>query len=45
MRQADVAADNILLAVRSKAPAYRFENEWADGMIKLTLGFVSVRLT
>ncbi|KAK7432316.1 hypothetical protein QQZ08_001263 [Neonectria magnoliae] len=37
-RQADVAADNVLLAVRGKSPTYLFENNWADGIIKLTLG-------
>ncbi|KPM40295.1 hypothetical protein AK830_g6291 [Neonectria ditissima] len=37
-RQADVAADNVLLAVRGKPPTYLFETNWADGMIKLTLG-------
>lgn len=41
MRQADVASDNVLLAVRGKKPAYEYRNNWADGIIKLTLGLVS----
>ncbi|RFU78998.1 apoptosis-inducing factor [Trichoderma arundinaceum] len=38
MRQATVVADNILLAVGGKKPSYIYENFWADGVIKLTLG-------
>ncbi|KAL7951742.1 FAD/NAD(P)-binding domain-containing protein [Trichoderma barbatum] len=38
MRQATVVADNILLAVSGKKPHYTYENYWADGVIKLTLG-------
>lgn len=41
-RQADVAADNVLLALRGKKPSYTFTNYWADGIIKLTLGIVSI---
>ncbi|KAM5345841.1 hypothetical protein ACJ41O_011702 [Fusarium nematophilum] len=37
-RQADVAADNVLCCVRGKKPSYTYENYWADGIIKLTLG-------
>lgn len=40
MRQATVVADNILLAVSGKQPRYTYENYWADGVIKLTLGLV-----
>ncbi|KAL6875087.1 FAD/NAD(P)-binding domain-containing protein [Trichoderma novae-zelandiae] len=38
MRQATVVADNILLAAAGKAPRNIYENLWADGVIKLTLG-------
>ncbi|KAM0254005.1 hypothetical protein ACHAQJ_006975 [Trichoderma viride] len=38
MHQATVVADNILLAVAGKKPSYVYENLWADGVIKLTLG-------
>ncbi|KAL7938588.1 FAD/NAD(P)-binding domain-containing protein [Trichoderma chlorosporum] len=38
MRQATVVADNILLAAAGKKPSYKYENLWADGVIKLTLG-------
>ncbi|KAK5995481.1 Fe-regulated protein 8 [Cladobotryum mycophilum] len=38
MRQASIVADNILLAAAGKAPRYKYENLWADGVIKLTLG-------
>ncbi|PTB69022.1 FAD/NAD(P)-binding domain-containing protein [Trichoderma citrinoviride] len=38
MRQATVVADNILLAVAGKSPHHVYENLWADGVIKLTLG-------
>ncbi|KAH6896752.1 hypothetical protein B0T10DRAFT_602176 [Thelonectria olida] len=37
-RQADIVADNVLLAIRGKQPTCVFENYWADGIIKLTLG-------
>lgn len=40
MRQASIVADNILLEARGKAPKYTYENYWADGVIKLTLGLV-----
>ncbi|TFB07809.1 Apoptosis-inducing factor 2 [Trichoderma ghanense] len=38
MRQATVVAENILLAVAGKTPRHVYENLWADGAIKLTLG-------
>ncbi|KAL7817152.1 FAD/NAD(P)-binding domain-containing protein [Trichoderma gracile] len=38
MRQATVVAENILLAVAGKTPSHVYENLWADGVIKLTLG-------
>ncbi|KAL7805435.1 FAD/NAD(P)-binding domain-containing protein [Trichoderma aethiopicum] len=38
MRQATVVAENILLAVAGKAPRHIYDNAWADGAIKLTLG-------
>ncbi|KAH8127236.1 hypothetical protein FP744_10007437 [Trichoderma asperellum] len=38
MRQATIVADNILRAVAGKTPSYIYENKWADGVIKLTLG-------
>ncbi|KAF7547467.1 hypothetical protein G7046_g8992 [Stylonectria norvegica] len=37
-RQADVASDNILLVARGKKPTKIYENIWADGIIKLTIG-------
>lgn len=40
MRQATIVADNILRAVAGKNPSYVYENKWADGVIKLTLGLV-----
>jgi NADH dehydrogenase FAD-containing subunit len=40
-RQADIVGDNVLLAIRGKQPTCIFENYWADGIIKLTLGLVS----
>ncbi|KAL7924768.1 hypothetical protein ACQKWADRAFT_285884 [Trichoderma austrokoningii] len=38
MRQGTIVADNILRAVAGKSPSYVYENQWADGVIKLTLG-------
>jgi NADH dehydrogenase FAD-containing subunit len=40
MRQGTIVADNILRAVAGKTPSYVYENKWADGVIKLTLGLV-----
>ncbi|EHK23782.1 uncharacterized protein TRIVIDRAFT_147473 [Trichoderma virens Gv29-8] len=40
MRQATVVAENVLLAAAGKKPRYTYENYWADGVIKLTLGLV-----
>ncbi|KAH7143667.1 hypothetical protein EDB81DRAFT_690331 [Dactylonectria macrodidyma] len=37
-RQGDVAADNILQVIRGKKPVHVFASNWADGIIKLTLG-------
>ncbi|KAH8683475.1 hypothetical protein BGZ61DRAFT_480519 [Ilyonectria robusta] len=37
-RQADVASDNVLLAIREKKPRFTFETSFADGIIELTLG-------
>lgn len=41
MRQAEVVADNILLAIHGKKPRYPYKPQWGDGLIKLTLGLVS----
>ncbi|EHK44202.1 hypothetical protein TRIATDRAFT_87269 [Trichoderma atroviride IMI 206040] len=38
MRQGTIVADNILRAAAGKTPSYVYENQWADGVIKLTLG-------
>ncbi|KAI0195896.1 hypothetical protein F4808DRAFT_326529 [Astrocystis sublimbata] len=38
MRQACVVAENVLLVAAGKRPRHRYENSWADGVIKLTLG-------
>ncbi|KAH6984599.1 hypothetical protein BKA56DRAFT_717137 [Ilyonectria sp. MPI-CAGE-AT-0026] len=43
-RQADVASDNVLLAIRGKKPRFTFETSFADGIIELTLGLVSFKL-
>lgn len=40
MRQGTIVADNILRAAAGKTPSYVYENQWADGVIKLTLGLV-----
>ncbi|KAH7002286.1 hypothetical protein EDB80DRAFT_809219 [Ilyonectria destructans] len=42
--QADVASDNVLLAIRGKKPSFTFETSFADGIIELTLGLVSYTL-
>ncbi|TPX19127.1 uncharacterized protein E0L32_011200 [Thyridium curvatum] len=38
MRQAEVAADNVISATRNKTPRFTYTPEWANGVIKLTLG-------
>jgi hypothetical protein len=40
-RQAEIAADNVVLAARGKKPSYTYKPAWGDGIIKLTLGLVS----
>ncbi|KAK1750342.1 apoptosis-inducing factor 2 [Echria macrotheca] len=37
-RQAQVAADNVVLAVRGKTPKHTYTPKFGDGVIKLTLG-------
>ncbi|GAB1313713.1 hypothetical protein MFIFM68171_03923 [Madurella fahalii] len=37
-RQAEIAADNVVLAVRGKKPSHTYRPQWGDGVIKLTLG-------
>ncbi|KAK4159906.1 hypothetical protein QBC43DRAFT_326311 [Cladorrhinum sp. PSN259] len=37
-RQGEIAADNIVLAIRGKAPRRTYKEEWGDEVIKLTLG-------
>ncbi|KAK3988932.1 hypothetical protein QBC44DRAFT_242610 [Cladorrhinum sp. PSN332] len=39
-RQGEIAADNIVLAIRGKAPSRTYKEEWGDEVIKLTLGLV-----
>lgn len=41
MRQAEVVADNVILATRGKQPRHKYTPQWGDGLIKLTLGLVS----
>jgi apoptosis-inducing factor 2 len=43
-RQAEISADNVVLAVKGKKPSYTYEPAWGDGVIKLTLGLVSAAL-
>ena len=43
MRQASIVADNILRVIAGKEPCYTYVNNWSDGVIKLTLGLVSLR--
>ncbi|KAI1124876.1 hypothetical protein F5Y10DRAFT_268616 [Nemania abortiva] len=38
MRQASVVAENILSVTAGGKPRHMYENNWADGVIKLTLG-------
>ncbi|KAK1991812.1 FAD/NAD(P)-binding domain-containing protein [Colletotrichum falcatum] len=38
MKQATVAADNLVLALQGKQPTKLYRHYWADGFIKLTLG-------
>ncbi|KAI1201165.1 hypothetical protein F5X97DRAFT_46327 [Nemania serpens] len=38
MRQASVVAENILSIVTGGKPRHEYENNWSDGVIKLTLG-------
>ncbi|KAI1182855.1 hypothetical protein F5B17DRAFT_443924 [Nemania serpens] len=38
MRQASVVAENILSAATGGKPRHEYENNWSDGVIKLTLG-------
>lgn len=40
-QQAEIAADNVVLAALGKKPSYTYEPGWADQVIKLTLGMVS----
>ncbi|KAK1640064.1 hypothetical protein BDP81DRAFT_390822 [Colletotrichum phormii] len=45
MKQAIYAADNLVLALQSKTPSNIYEHYWADGVIKLTLGLLSLRMS
>lgn len=45
MRQAEVAADNVISATRNKTPRFTYTPEWANGVIKLTLGLVGAVLS
>jgi NADH dehydrogenase FAD-containing subunit len=38
MRQAQIAADNIVLAARGKSKQHYYKPHWAESVIKLTLG-------
>ncbi|KAK0634303.1 hypothetical protein B0T17DRAFT_484583 [Bombardia bombarda] len=40
-RQAEIAADNVVLAAKGKKPSNTYKTQWGYGVIKLTLGFVS----
>lgn len=37
-RQAQVVAENVVLAARGKTPKHTYASQWGDGVIKLTLG-------
>ncbi|KAH6681205.1 oxidoreductase [Plectosphaerella plurivora] len=38
MKQAQYVADNITLAIKGQEPTYKYTPQWADSVIKLTLG-------
>ncbi|KAI0902926.1 hypothetical protein F4823DRAFT_340748 [Ustulina deusta] len=38
MRQASIVAENILSVATGGKPQHKYENNWSDGVIKLTLG-------
>ncbi|KAI0526732.1 hypothetical protein F5B22DRAFT_587328 [Xylaria bambusicola] len=38
MRQASIVAENILSVATGGKPRHKYENNWSDGVIKLTLG-------
>jgi NADH dehydrogenase FAD-containing subunit len=40
VHQAEVVVDNLLLALRGKQARIKYTPQWADGVIKLTLGLV-----
>ncbi len=40
MRQASIVAENILSVATGGKPQHKYENNWSDGVIKLTLGLV-----
>lgn len=44
MKQAIVAADNILLAIKGQQPRHQYKYVWQDGAILLTLGLASTHL-
>lgn len=43
MRQASIVADNIMCVTAGKEPCHTYVNSWGDGVIKLTLGLVSIQ--
>ncbi|KAI0132142.1 hypothetical protein BJ170DRAFT_232800 [Xylariales sp. AK1849] len=38
IKQAEVAADNIVAAAKGKSPDYHYKPHWADGHVQMTLG-------
>jgi NADH dehydrogenase FAD-containing subunit len=40
--QAIIAADNVVLAIDGHDPTNKYEPQWLEGLIKLTLGLVSI---
>lgn len=40
MQEANVASENILLALEGKAPTHEYKHKWLESVIKLTLGLV-----
>lgn len=40
--QATVVADNVILAIDGGEPTNKYKPQWMEGLIKLTLGLVSI---
>lgn len=42
MSQALVAVENVMLAIKGKAPTHEYKHNWVESFIKVTLGFVGL---